>query len=57
VSVLSDLQNESAGAGAESDVRVFYLFYDTDSNGLPIIFADDEYEAQAKLWLAKVYID
>ena len=56
-SVLSDLQNESAGAGAESDVRVFYLFYDTDSKGLPSIFADDEYDAQAKLWLARAYID
>jgi hypothetical protein len=57
VSVLSDLQKESPGAGAESDVRVFYLFYDTDSKGNPAIFADDEYDAQAKLWLAKVYID
>lgn len=57
VSALSDLQNESAGADAESDVRVFYLFYDTDAKGLPAIFADDEYDAQAKLWLAKVYID
>ena len=57
VSVLSELQNESAGSGAESDVRVFYLFYDTDSKGLPSIFADDEYDAQAKLWLARAYVD
>jgi hypothetical protein len=57
VHVLSDLQNESADAGAESDVRVYYLFYDVDSQGLPSIFADEGYDAQAKLWLAKVYID
>jgi hypothetical protein len=57
VDVLSNLRRESTEAVTESDVRVFYLFYDVDEDGVPSIFEDDEYDAQAKLWLASAIVN
>ena len=57
VDVLSNLRRESTEAITESDVRVFYLFYDVDDDGVPSIFEDDEYDAQAKQWLASAIVN
>lgn len=53
VEVLSELQR---AAPAEADIRTFYLFYDTDTVGLPCIFSDEAYDPSAKEWLEATYV-
>ena len=57
VDVLSSLRRESTEDITESDVRIFYLFYDVDEDGVPSIFENDEYDSQAKLWLASAIVN
>ena len=53
IGLLGDIRDEEIILGA-CDLRIGYMFYDTDENGYPVIFQDPEYADAAKQCLAWV---